>query len=335
MKENYLPFIQIKNSCFYKSNECLTTSDIKLKSGEYVRYYKDMNGEINPADVTMTDFELIKEHYELTEFRILDGCYFRAYVGIFDEYIDKYKKIKMESKGALRELAKLFLNNLYGKMASNTSSSFKVAFTKDDGSLGYYTVIANEKTPGYIPVGSAITSYARNFTIRAAQKNFYGADKDGFIYADTDSIHCNLPPDQIRGIKVDETNFCCWKLEASWDKALFVRQKTYAEHVTHENLERIPQPYWNIKCAGMPERCKELFMLSFNKKTKDCVNDKDCYNLLRTDYSEEELNFLRTTRTIKDFKVGLIVPGKLLPKTIKGGIVLTEVPYEMRNITRF
>ena len=339
IKPNYLPFIQIKGSLFYKSNECLTTSDIRLKSGEMVRYFKDMNGEIKPATViltcTETDFALIKEHYNLTDFEILDGCYFRAYVGIFDEYIDKYKKIKMESKGALRELAKLFLNNLYGKMASNTSSSFKVAFAKDDDSLGFYTVPAHEKTPGYIPVGSAITSYARNFTIRAAQKNFFGADKPGFIYADTDSIHCNLSADQIRGIKVHDTNFCCWKLEASWDEALFVRQKTYAEHVTHENLEPIIKPYWNIKCAGMPERCKELFMLSFDPEVRKCVNDPDCYNFLRTDYSEEELDFLRTTRTIKDFKIGLVVPGKLLPKTIKGGVVLNEVPYEMRPAFRY
>ena len=339
IKPNYLPFIQVKSSMFYKSNECLTTSDIRLKDGTMVSHFKDADGTIKLATVTMTctmtDYALIREHYDLTEFEILDGCYFRAYSGIFDDYIDKYKKIKMENKGAKRELAKLFLNNLYGKMASNTSSSFKVAFPKDDLSLGYYTVIAHEKTPGYIPIGSAITSYARNFTIRAAQKNYYGPNKRGFIYADTDSIHCDLSPEDITGIKVHDTNFCCWKLESSWDEALFVRQKTYAEHVVQENLEPIPQPYWNIKCAGMPERCKDLFMLSMNEETKTCVNDPDCHALLATDYSEEELNFLRTTRTISDFKIGLVVPGKLLPRTIKGGVVLTEVPYEMRPSIRF
>ena len=57
------------------------------------------------------------------DFEILDGCYFNSAIGIFDRYIEKYKKIKLESKGAKRELAKLFLNNLYGKMASSTDSS--------------------------------------------------------------------------------------------------------------------------------------------------------------------------------------------------------------------
>lgn len=340
IKENYLPFIQIKGSFFYKSNECLKSSDIILKDkNRMAKYFKDIDGNINPATVTMTvtetDYRLILEHYNLEDFEIIDGCYFRAYVGIFDEYIDKYKEIKMREKGAKRELAKLFLNNLYGKMASSPDSSFKVAFPREDTSLGFYTVHANEKTPGYIPVGSAITSYARNFTIRAAQKNYYGIDKDGFIYADTDSIHCSLPPEQITGITVDDNDFCCWKLESCWDDALFVRQKTYAEHVTHENLKPIDSPYWNIKCAGMPEKCKDLLLLSMNPYTKQCVCDPDCRELLSTDYSEDELSFLETTRTIDDFKVGLIVPGKLLPHTIAGGVILEDVLYEIRDQIRF
>ena len=336
IKPNYLPFIQIKGSLFYKANECLNSSDaiISVDSAKRSRFYEDLDGNIHPTTVTltctMTDFILIQEHYKLLDFEILDGCYFRAYVGIFDDYIDKYKKIKMENKGAKRELAKLFLNNLYGKMASSPNSSFKIALPKDDGSLGFYVVHANEKKPGYIPIGSAITSYARNFTIRAAQKNYYGKNSRGFIYADTDSIHCDLSPNEIKGIKVDDNNFCCWKLESNWDEALFVRQKTYAEHVVAENLKPISEPYWNIKCAGMPERCKELFLLSMNPLTRTCILDNDCRKLIETDFSDDEIKFLGKTRTIHDFKIGLIVPGKLLPHTIKGGVVLEEVSYEMR-----
>lgn len=336
IKDNYLPFIQIKGSFFYNSTECLESSDalVSSKSTKKTRFIKDIDGNIIPATVTMTctmtDYYLILEHYNLEDLTILDGCYFKAYSGIFDDYIDKYKKIKMENKGAKRELAKLFLNNLYGKMASSPDSSFKIALPRPDESLGYYVVHANDKKPGYIPIGSAITSYARNFTIRAAQKNYYGKDNDGFIYADTDSIHCNLPPDKIKGIKVDPNNFCCWKLESCWDDALFVRQKTYAEHITHENLEEISEPFWNIKCAGMPERCKELFMLSTNPITATLIKNQEIRDLLASDYSEEELDFLSKTRTIDDFKIGLIVPGKLLPHTIKGGVVLEEVSYEMR-----
>ena len=65
-------------------------------------------------------------------------------------------QIKQNFKGSERELAKLFLNNLYGKMATNTN-------------------------------------YTRNFTIRAGQKNFFGLNKKGFVCADTDSIYCVYP----------------------------------------------------------------------------------------------------------------------------------------------
>ena len=332
IKGNYLPFIQIKGDLKYKGTESLETSDVyNHENDDYFPYYIDKDGNIQQAKVeltlTMTDYQLIKEHYELVDFEILDGCYFYSMVGIFDEYINKYAKIKKESKGALRELAKLFLNNLYGKMASSTDSSFKIAYVKDDKSIGFMQVVENEKKPGYIAIGSAITSYSRNFTIRAAQKNYYGAEKRGFIYADTDSIHCDLLPQEIKGIEVDDKEFCCWKLESCWDKGIFTRQKTYIEHVTHENLIPLEESrqYSNIKCAGMPKKCKDLFEISM-QGTAD-VNEN---------WSDEEKEFLfdkdnkPIVRDYSDFKVGLKVPDKLRPIRIRGGVLLVNTTYEMR-----
>ena len=323
IKEDMLPFIQLKRDARYDSTEMLTTSDVYW-NGQYYRYTKRPDGTLHDTTqiltLTMMDYELLKKHYELFDFEILDGCYFYAMVGLFDEYIEKYKKQKMTSKGAKRQLAKLFLNNLYGKMASNTNSSFKVAFVKEDMSLGFKIVSAHDKKPGYIPIGSAITSYARCFTITAAQLNYHGVDKPGFIYADTDSIHCDLPVEELVGVTLHDTEFCCWKPEASWDEAIFTRQKTYIEHVVAENLEPIEQPYYNIKCAGMPEKCKQLFNVSLDGFVEGMENE----------YTEEELEFVKQKRELEDFDIGLKVPGKLLPKRIKGGIILVESPYELR-----
>lgn len=322
LKPGKLPFIQIKNNMLYKSTEMLETSDIRGKDGEYYTKYKDNNGNIREAIVTLTltqmDFYLLCEHYDLVDTEILDGCYFHAEIGIFDDYINKYRDLKIKSKGAKREEAKLFLNNLYGKMASTPCSNFKFAYVKEDTSLGFYTVVAAEKKPGYIPVGAAITSYARCFTIRAAQANYFGPDKPGFVYADTDSIHCTLNPEEIRGITVHPKNFCCWKLESCWDTGFFVRQKTYIEHVIKEDCEPIEKPYYNVRCAGMPDRCKKLFLMSMGE-------DEEI-----KDMTEEEKAFMKVGRTITDFNIGLSVPGKLLPKRIPGGILLTETTYEMR-----
>lgn len=337
LKPGKLPFIQIKTSFLYKGTESLETSDVQdPDTGEYYTHYRDSNGTLVSTAVdlylTMTDYQLIKDHYDLVDLEVIDGCWFYSQVGIFDEYINKYRKLKTESTGARRELAKLFLNNLYGKMAASTDSSFKLAYVKEDGVLGFIPIADDSKRPGYIPVGSAITSYAREFTIRAAQSNYHGKDKPGFIYADTDSIHCDLAPDDITGIRVDDKEFCCWKLESCWDEAIFTRQKTYIEHVTHENLKEV-EPYYNIKCAGMPNKCKDLFELSITGKAEE--EGKTNREGEKEPWSDEEKVFLFNehgviTRGIDDFKIGLKIPGKLMPRRIKGGIVLVETTYEMR-----
>ena len=327
IKKDKLPFIQMKNTLRYQPNECLKTSDI-MYQGKYHSHYKDYDGSIKPSTVTltltMTDYYLMLEHYTLKDCEILDGCWFDTQIGLFDNYINHYKEIKMNSTGAIRELAKLFLNNLYGKMATNTNSSFKYAYIKDDKSIGFYTVDADDKKPGYIPVGSAITSYARNFTIRAAQANYHGVNKRGFIYADTDSIHCDLEPNEIIGITVHPTDFCCWKLESQWDKAIFTRQKTYIEHVTHEDCKEIT-PYYQVKCAGMPETCKELFVKSLS------ITQKELKEIANKEIKTDADNYLlEGKKTLKDFDVGLCVPGKLMPKRIRGGTVLVETTYMLR-----
>lgn len=323
IKPGYLPFIQLKGNLLYRGTESLTTSDVwdpKTKR-YYDHYYR--NGELVEAKVEMTftqmDYYLFLEHYDVTDFEILDGCYFLSEKGLFDRYINKYKEQKINSTGAMRELAKLFLNNLYGKMASSMNSSFKYAFPKEDGSVGFVQIEEYNKKPGYIAIGSAITSYARCFTIRAAQANYYGPNKRGFIYADTDSIHCDLKPEELKNVPVHDTAFCCWKIESKWDEAIFTRQKTYIEHVTGEH------PWHNIKCAGMPDKCKNLFALSMSGEADP-----------KKEWTEEEYKFLfdengqPIRRTYKDFTYGLCVPGKLLPKRIRGGIVLEETTYEMR-----
>lgn len=333
LKKGYLPFIQIKGNILYQGNVCLESTDVyDPETQQYYDHYYDLNGNLKDTRVeltlTQTDFKLLREHYNLVDFEILDGCWFRAECGIFDEYIEKYKKIKQESKGALRELAKLFLNNLYGKMASSMDSSFKIAYIKDDKSLGFIPIPEKDKKPGYIPVGSAITSYARNFTIRAAQKNYHGVDKPGFIYADTDSIHCDLKPHEIEGITVHDKNFCCWKLESEWDVAWFTRQKTYIEHIVVEDGEMLDTPYYNVKCAGMPEKCKQVFIKSLEKWTPEHEQgkpEKEKYTP-----TQEELTVINKHYDLEDFTVGLIVPGKLRPKRIRGGVLLVECPYEMR-----
>lgn len=304
IKPNYLPFIQIKGNPLYKATEMLTDSRPSLGGVKYDSITVDGVEHTNIVTMTMTctDWELFQKHYYINDLQILDGCYFYSEKGLFDAYINKYRKIKETSKGAMRTLAKLFLNNLYGKFASSNESSYQVPRLDDEGILAFDTIREYDKKAGYIAIGSAITSYARCFTITAAQLNYHGANKHGFIYADTDSIHCDLTPDKIKGVPVHPTAFCHWKLESSWDYALFIRQKTYLEHITAHDLEPVESPYYDIKCAGMPATCKNQFIEQIEHGTK----------------------------VITDFTQGLQVDGKLMPKRIKGGVILEPVTFKIK-----
>ena len=301
IKKGFLPFVQIKGNVMYNPREMLTTSELYDRNQKkYVKKMYFPGGVVRDSKVTLTmtqtDFDLFLRHYDTEELQILDGCFFRCYSGLFDEYIDKYRKIKESASGARRTLAKLFLNNLYGKLAASKNSSFKFV-TVEGEKLAYNTIEDDSKTPGFIACGSAITSYARRFTITAAQANYHGSDP-GFIYADTDSIHCDLPEDQLQGVPVHQSAFCHWKIENLWDQGWFVRPKTYIEHTVAKDGEPC-DPFFLIKCAGMPDKCKA--------------------------------NFLKTMNSITDFTYGLKVPGKLMPKRVPGGIVLVDTVYEMKK----
>ena len=90
IKPNYLPFIQIKGNYLYRGTEALDSSDVyDKKTDKYYEHYYDKAGTLCGTRVeltlTMTDFILMKEHYELVDFEIIDGCYFYTATGIFDE----------------------------------------------------------------------------------------------------------------------------------------------------------------------------------------------------------------------------------------------------------
>ena len=117
-------------------------------------------------------------------------------------------------------------------------------------------------------------------------------------------------------------DFCCWKLESCWDSAVFVRQKTYMEHVTHEDMEPV-EPYWDVKCAGMPETCKRLVRARLGTEEDRERESRGA--------SEDAKGFLaQGSMGPLEFGVGLRVPGKLLPKRIPGGVVLKDTWFEMR-----
>lgn len=290
VKHNHFPCIQIKSSPAYDGTQWLETSVVTNKvTGEKIDV---------PADLylTCTDWELIKEQYDLSEVKILSTVTFSTFQGLFDRYIDKWMKVKMESEGAKRAFAKLLLNNLYGKFSTSPVADYQW-YKMEDGKVRYATTrYTDEDRAVYIPVGSAITSWARNFTIRHAQKNFFR-----FCYADTDSLHMTGKYTEAKGIMDDKKKLCCWKNESTWDKAIFAGQKRYIEHVTEDTREAV-EPFDSIKCCGLGKGAKAR-MEGWLKDGK---------------------------LSYADFKKGLIVPGNLKGRVVQGGTFLMEGDFHFR-----
>ena len=283
LKKNMLPTVQIKDDPNYDGREWLSTSDYKGN-----KYEIDVTGTvklIRPTMVmTQTDYELFLKHYDVERLEILDGCYFDTFVGLFDTYIDKYYDMKKNAKNKVeRTIAKLALNNLSGKMGSRATADFK-EFKLDNG-LHCETYHQAFKKAGTISIAAAITSYARRDCIEAAQANY-----KHFLYSDTDSIALDCPASEVKGIVIDDKELNCWKCEAEFSEAVFVRQKCYMEIIDGE---------YNIKCAGLGKGGKKYL----------------------------EKNLKSGILSIKDFKAGLVVKENLRALSIDGGVVLQEVQF--------
>lgn len=227
LKENYIPTIQLKNNLSFIPTTYLSSSE---------------DEEVTMC-LTSVDLELFFEHYHVYNITWHSGWKFKSTTGLFKEYIDKWNAVKMEStlngNKAMRTLAKLMLNALYGKFALNPNVQSKIPYY-DNGIIKYTLGEKETRNPIYIPVGTFITAWARHKTITSAQKVY-----DRFLYADTDSLHL-IGTEIPKGLEVDPVKLGAWKHESTFTRARFVRQKTYIEEIDGE---------LNITCAGMPSRC--------------------------------------------------------------------------------
>lgn len=220
IKKDHVPCIQIRNSGSYTEAKYLTEID-----------------EPTEMVVTNIDWKLYLDHYDITVQEYSGVWYFQSTMGLFDQYIDHWMRVKAHSEHGIREIAKLHLNSLYGKFASNPDVDSKYP-TIEDGVIKLKELAAEQRDPVYTPVGVFITSYARDITVRAAQSHYAR-----FLYADTDSLHL-LGFDPPTGLQVHPSALGAWKFEYEFEEALYVRPKAYLER-------RINGEYIN-KVAGLP-----------------------------------------------------------------------------------
>lgn len=237
LKPGKLPMIQIKHhSCFIPTE-----------------YLTDSAGERVELTLTSVDLQRFLDHYDVLDLVYIDGYKYAGKSGLFDEYIDHWTLQKQTAKHdhnySLYILAKLMLNNLYGKFSTNPHTGEKVPHMIGDRVV-WETTNGDDREPVYIPVGAYCTAYARNVTLTAAQKNY-----DRFAYADTDSIHV-IGEEPVDTIDVDPYRLGAWKHEGIFTQAKYLHAKLYVEKIRDPDDEPGTEQ-WVVTGAGMTKECKK------------------------------------------------------------------------------
>lgn len=305
IKPNKLPTIQMKNNLAFMPTDYLTSS----------------NGEEVELCLTSVDLELFLDHYDVYNLEYIDGYKFKATTGLFTEYIDYWTEVKIQSKkddnASMYILAKLMLNSLYGKLSLNPDVQSKIPYF-ENGRVKYRLGEKERRKGIYIPAGSFITSWARYTTITSAQKimDAYenGTSDIQFVYADTDSLHCISPSGSIPDfLEIDDTALGAWKHESDFVRARFLRQKSYYETQIVSD--------------------KEFSKMEEEKQLKCYIYEgvRVIDNITVAGLSERG----KKNVTWDNFYEGVTYEGNLKAKHVKGGIVLSDAPFEFRKKKKF
>ncbi len=220
LKRHKIPCIQIKGYNIFSATE----------------YQRSIDEPVTLV-CTSVDWALWNEQYDITVHSYNGTWYFMGQTGMFNGYIDKWSAIKANSTGGMRTIAKLQLNSLYGKFATNPNVTPKIPILEHDR-VRLVLGDDEEREPVYTAMGAFITAYARDFTIRAAQLHYFR-----FAYADTDSLHL-VGTDPVK-LEVHPNKLGAWKHEYNFTEAFFMRAKGYTER--HENGEL------ETHIAGLPK----------------------------------------------------------------------------------
>jgi len=286
LKKDHVPCIQIKNSRFHND----------------VEYQEEIKEPVTLA-CSNVDLELWQDHYDMTILSYNGGWMFQGIHGVFNEYIEKWMDIKAVSKGGTRAMAKSMLNDLYGKFATNPDVTPNLSRMEDD-IVKFMLGDEEMRNPVYTAMGVFITSYAREITIRAAQRNYAV-----FAYADTDSLHL-LTTERPDNLDIHPSRLGAWKHEYDFQAAFFARSKAYAERHYPGGCEK-PE---HEECFGddhddchqhRPDGCYEVHVSGMPVRVGDKL-------------------------TFDDFTNGRYFEGNLKQKRVPGGVVLVDSGFTLK-----
>lgn len=286
LKEGKLPMVQLKNNFMFNP----------------VEYLKNSDDEIVVLTMTNIDLNLFLENYNVEEIEWLCGYKFKSKSGMFDTYVDYFMNIKTTTKGAKKALAKLMMNSLYGKFGTQLDVTGKIPYLEDDV-VKFKTGPEEFRDPVYMPLACFTTAYARDKTIRSCQKVI-----ERFVYADTDSMHLK-ETDIPHGLDIDDNKLGYWKIEGKFNKARFLRPKTYIEVGDRVRCKNIKiKGHIKVNMYGVKPNPRYFYTIKGCGMTEGCKRDV----------------------TWNNYKIGFKSKNKLRLKSVKGGRILEKSEFVIR-----
>lgn len=235
---------------------------IQDKSGRYgfrMNEYIESSNDV-PVTLTLTsvDFELFKKHYNYRDIKYQGGWKFKSMLGLFNTYVEKHTKgkiqAKKEGKKAQYLLHKLLQNSLYGKFGLNPNGTTKQPYI-EDGVVKYSFNETKDRDSIYIPIATFVTSYGRRKTITMSEAirewslKKYG--EDFYTYSDTDSVHTRIMDEEKdledlkKIIDIDDYDLGKWSVDGRYQRGKYLRQKCYIEQYMDGTL--------HVTVAGLPK----------------------------------------------------------------------------------
>lgn len=214
-----------------------------LSTGEVKNYYLE---NVSACELWLTgfDFNLLVRHYDIHDLSMIGFYKFDHMSGIFENFINYWYNIKQNSKGPIREISKLFLDNIHGKLGTKIEVLTKKGYVhtknqiviKDNDRIKFDNGDDTEvKGIRYIPASIFINSISRYYMINIAQKYF-----DRLIYMDTDSIHL-IGMQHVNGIDIGP-NLGQFKVESLFKRARYLGLKSYI-HDEYNDFDKFDKDF--------------------------------------------------------------------------------------------
>ena len=173
--------------------------------------------------LTDIDQQLLRENYEVSIYRHVRGWKFRQSKGFFRSFVDEWGGLKQKVTGEKKQMAKLVMNALVGKMASLPKGAVMLPRSQDGITLDWGIARREESNlkTDYLPIPVWVNAYARRKLMDVCHAN-----SERLLYANTDG--CILSGwEPVDSCEIHPTELGKWKIAAKYEKLTILGMNRY------------------------------------------------------------------------------------------------------------